>query len=52
MNRSSSLKNRVYVTWDGLDVDLDTVDTRETFVSLMTDRYPENKPKTILNWVS
>jgi restriction system protein len=45
-------ERRVYVTWDGLDVDLNTIDTRDTFVALMGDRYPEEKSRAISNWAS
>jgi restriction system protein len=45
-------ENRVYVTWDGLDLNLDTIESRDTFVAFMGERYRDSKPKTILNWVS
>ena len=44
-------ENRVYVTWDGLDVDLTKQAERHELVAAMTPRYPDAKPKTILNWV-
>jgi len=44
--------NRVYVTWDGLDVNLDKLDEWPKFVAAMTKHYPDSKPKTILNWAS
>ena len=43
-------EKRVYVTWDRLNVDLAKLKQRADLVSAMTDRYPEAKPKTILNW--
>lgn len=45
-------ENRVYVTWDGLDVDLAKLNERPELVAAMTQRYPDTKPKAILNWVS
>ncbi len=45
-------ENRVYVTWDGLDVDLTKLPDRHALVDAMTTRYPDTKPKAILNWVS
>ena len=43
---------RVYVTWDNLDVDLSELSQRSGLVAAMTQRYPEAKPKAILNWAS
>ena len=45
-------ENRVYVTWDTLDVNLTSLSERNELVVAMTERYPDAKPKTILNWVS
>ena len=45
-------ENRVYVTWDDLDVDLAKLLQRGELTAEMTQRYPEAKPKTVLNWVS
>lgn len=42
----------IYVTWDGLDVDLATLPSRDTLSALMSQRYENAKPKTITNWVS
>ena len=44
--------NRVYVTWDGLDVDLAKLKQRSDLTSVMTEYYPDTKPKAIQNWVS
>ncbi len=41
--------NRVYVTWDGLSVDLDAVDMTK-LVEELSQRYPDAKPKAILTW--
>ncbi|KVX97780.1 restriction endonuclease [Burkholderia ubonensis] len=45
-------ENRVYVTWDDLDVDLSKLKLRSELSAVMTQRYPDTKPKAILNWVS
>jgi restriction system protein len=45
-------ENRVYVTWDGLDVNLAKLPARPALVDAMTVHYPDTKPKAILNWVS
>jgi len=43
-------ENRVYVTWDGLDEDLARLRDRSALIEAMNERYPESKPKAILNW--
>jgi len=45
-------ENRVYVTWDNLDVDLGKLTGRAELTDAMTQRYPDTKPKAIANWVS
>ena len=45
-------EDRIYVTWDRLDVNLARLRAREELLAAMTDRYPTAKPKTILNWAS
>ncbi|MDW7773742.1 MAG: restriction endonuclease [Desulfobulbaceae bacterium] len=45
-------ENRVYVTWEYLDVNLAKLADRAALVEEMTKRYPDTKPKAILNWVS
>ena len=45
-------ENRVYVTWDDLDVDLAKLSQRTDLVNAMTQRYPNVKTKAITNWVS
>lgn len=45
-------ENRVYVTWDELDVDLSKMQQRTELTTVMTQRYPDAKSKTVLNWVS
>lgn len=44
-------ESRVYVTWDGLDVDLRKLTQRADLTAAMTERYPDIKPKAIQNWV-
>jgi restriction system protein len=45
-------ENRVYVTWDNLDVNLAKLEHRSELTVAMTKRYPEAKPKRIQNYVS
>lgn len=45
-------ENRVYVTWDDLDVDIGKFKQRAELTAAMTERYPDMKPKAIQNWVS
>lgn len=45
-------ENRVYVTWENLDVNLAKLKQRVELTAAMTDRYPDTKPKAIQNWVS
>ncbi|MFA5911370.1 MAG: restriction endonuclease [Vicinamibacterales bacterium] len=45
-------ENRIYVTWDNLNVDLTTLTERAELTDAMTQRYPNAKVKTIANWVS
>ncbi len=45
-------ENRVYVTWDGLNVNVAKLSERPALAAAMTERYPDAKPKAILNWVS
>ena len=44
--------NRVYVTWDGLNVNLLPRADRQQLMTVLTERYPDSKPKVILNWAS
>lgn len=45
-------ENRVYVTWEALDVNLAKLKQRADLTAAMTERYADTKPKAILNWVS
>ena len=44
--------DRVYVTWDKLDVNLAKLKQRADLTAAMAERYPDAKPKAIQNWVS
>ena len=45
-------ENRVYVTWDGLDVNLVKITQWADLIATMAEYYPDTKPKAILNWAS
>ena len=45
-------EKRVYVTWDNLNVNLAKLSDRHALEAAMVERYPDTKPKAILNWVS
>lgn len=45
-------ENRVYVTWDRLDVNLAKLAQRSDLTAAMNDRYRDSKSKAIQNWVS
>lgn len=45
-------ESRVYVTWDALDVDLSKLVERPELASALSERYPDAKPKAIINYVS
>ncbi len=45
-------ESRVYATWGDLAIDLRTLPEREALQADMAVRYPEQKPKAILNWAS
>ncbi|MGI5880274.1 MAG: restriction endonuclease [Syntrophomonadaceae bacterium] len=44
-------ENRVYVTWDNLDVDLSSLKQKVELNIVMNEKYPEAKLKAIQNWV-
>jgi len=44
--------NRVYVTWDNLNVNLGKLSNREEFFEQLQQRYADAKKKRLLNWVS
>ena len=45
-------ENRVYVTWNDLDVNLAQLTDRSELTRALSERYPDTKPKAIMNWVS
>ena len=45
-------EGRVYVAWDGLDVDLKELADRQSLIQVMEQRYSDEKPKTLINWSS
>ncbi|WP_203564284.1 restriction endonuclease [Deefgea sp. CFH1-16] len=45
-------ENRLYVTWDGLNVDLQALPNREALIAEMATRYPSEKSKAVQNWSS
>jgi restriction system protein len=44
-------ENRVYVTRKALDVNLAELKQRAELTAVMTERYPDTKPRAIQNWV-
>lgn len=42
--------SKVYVTADSLDVNLKGLASRSDLVTVMTQRYPDAKTKTVINW--
>lgn len=45
-------ERRVYVTWDGLDVNLGHLQQREQLHAALAERFPDAKPKKLQNWTS
>ncbi len=45
-------ENRVYVTWEKLDVNLDKLSSRAELLDALQERYPEAKLKRLSNWTS
>jgi restriction system protein len=45
-------ESRVYVTWDGLDLELSKLTDRADLATAMEKRYPDAKADTIKNWSS
>ena len=46
------IDNRVYLTWDDLDVDLKKFPKQESLYALLVDKYNLEKEKTAINWAS
>lgn len=44
-------KNRVYATWDGLNVDVSKLATSASLLAAMKKRYPAEKLNKLRNWV-
>jgi len=45
-------EGRVYVAWDGLDVDLGALPDRQGLIRVLEERFPEEKAKALVNWSS
>jgi restriction system protein len=45
-------ENRVYVTWEGLNVDLTKLQQKSDLTEVMAKYYPDAKLKRVLNWMS
>jgi restriction system protein len=45
-------EGRVYVAWDGLDVDLGALPDRQALIGVLEERFPDEKAKALLNWSS
>lgn len=45
-------ENRVYVTWDGLDVNLKALSDRNALIEAMSERNPDDQPKRLINHAS
>ncbi len=45
-------ENRVYVTWDDLNINLGKLTEKNDLTKVMVQRYPDTKAKAIANWVS
>lgn len=44
--------NRVYLTWDELDVNLNKLNSKEELYNILVDKYDLEKEKTAINWAS
>ncbi|MGD9677001.1 MAG: restriction endonuclease [Vulcanibacillus sp.] len=44
--------NRVYLTWDNLDFDLKTIESKEKLYKILINHYDLDKEKTAINWAS
>ncbi len=45
-------ENRIYLTWERLDVNLQQLTNREALLEAMKERYPDAKPKVLINYGS
>ncbi len=44
--------NRIYLTWDGFDVDLNKIVSQEDLYKILVNKYNLEKEKTAINWAS
>ena len=44
--------NRVYLTWDDLDINLNTIKSKEELYKILVSHYDLEKEKTAINWAS
>ena len=45
-------EGRVYVAWEGLDVDLSLLADRQGLIGVLEERFPDEKAKALVNWSS
>jgi restriction system protein len=45
-------EGRVYVAWEGLDVDLSLLADRQGLIGVLEERFPDEKTKALVNWSS
>ena len=45
-------EGRVYVAWEGLDVDLGLLADRQDLIRVLEERFPDEKAKALVNWSS
>lgn len=45
-------EGRVYVAWPSLNVNLGTLSDRQALIRVLTERFPDEKPKALINWSS
>lgn len=45
-------EGRIYVAWDGLDVNLAALGNRQELIQVLEERFPDEKPKALINWSS
>lgn len=44
--------NRIYLTWDDLNIDLNSIKSKEDLYKILVDHYNLEKEKTAINWAS
>ena len=45
-------ENRIYLTWDGLNNNLNKIESREALKELRSNTYPDTSKNTLINWHS